>query len=192
MPCDPRCYERSGYRLRDFQGRAAWRRSRSFSKKKNCYPPHLMKMLRHATLRRKSGEPAGPEHSHIYLALPFVDDTLCRRVEGIIRLSHLNVQVTSTAGPNLRQKLVRSGHLPVPCPGGGRQCNCCETGLRRKCHTKNVICRLDCNLCSKDESFYIGETRRSVRLSYNQHIRDAKNRKTPHLAPIRQNMLMCS
>ena len=38
--------------------------------------------------------------------------------------------------------------------------------------------RMDCKLCAKDESFYVGETRRSVRLRYNEHIRDAKNHKT--------------
>ena len=35
---------------------------------------------------------------------------------------------------------------------------------------------MDCDLCAKDESFYVGETRRSVRLRYNEHIRDAKNK----------------
>ena len=149
---------------------------------KNGYPPYLIKKLREDTQRGKLGGPARPEGSSesspIYLALPFVDDTLCRRVEGIIRASHLNVRVAWRAGPNLRQKLVRSAHLPVPCPGGGRQCNCCEAGLRGKCHAKNVIYRMDCSICRKDESFYIGETRRSVRLRYNEHIRDAKNRRT--------------
>ena len=37
---------------------------------------------------------------------------------------------------------------------------------------------MDCKLCDKDQSFYVGETRRSVRLRYNEHIRDAKNIKT--------------
>ena len=37
---------------------------------------------------------------------------------------------------------------------------------------------MDCKLCPTDESFYIGETRRSVRLRYNEHMRDAKNKKT--------------
>ena len=36
---------------------------------------------------------------------------------------------------------------------------------------------MDCRLCMIDESFYVGETRRSVRLRYNEHIRDAKNKK---------------
>ena len=36
---------------------------------------------------------------------------------------------------------------------------------------------MDCKLCDENASFYIGETRRSVRLRYNEHIRDARNRK---------------
>ena len=71
---------------------------------------------------------------------------------------------------------MRSAYVPVPCPGAGKRCNCCEAGLRGKCHTKNVVYRMDCDLCAKDESFYVGETRRSVRLRYNEHIRDAKNK----------------
>ena len=151
---------------------------------KNGYPRHLVQKLEAETLRRGSGgpsqsdRPARSEQSPVYLALPFVDDTLCRRVEGIVRTSHLNVRVAWKGGPNLRRKLVRSAFLPIPCPGGGRHCNCCEAGLRGECRSKNVVYRMDCKLCRMDESFYIGETRRSVRLRYNEHIRDAKNNKT--------------
>ena len=80
-------------------------------------------------------------------------------------------------GHSLKSKLVRSAYLPVPCPGAGKHCNCCEAGLRGKCHTENVVYRMACTLCTKDESFYVGETRRSDRLRYNEHIRDAKKRK---------------
>ena len=88
------------------------------------------------------------------------------------------MRVAWKGGPKMRRKLVRSAFRPVPCPGGGRRCNGCEAGLRGKCHTKNVIYRIDCTLCANGESFYIGETRRSVRLRFNEHIRDAKNNKT--------------
>ena len=77
----------------------------------------------------------------------------------------------------MKKKLVRSAYLPPPCPGAGRRCNGCEAGLKGKCHQKNVIYRMDCKLCDENASFYIGETRRSVRLRYNEHIRDARNRK---------------
>ena len=148
---------------------------------KNGYPPRLVQRLKNETLRRRQNSTVikrGP--SPIYLALPFIDDVLCRKVEGIIKSSRLNVRIAWKGGPNLRQKLVRSAYLPPPCPGGGRLCNCCEAGLRGRCQTKNVVYRMDCMLCQKDESFYIGETRRSVRLRYNEHLRDAKTKTLTH------------
>ena len=145
---------------------------------KNGYPPHLVQRLKNETLRRKNNDTyTKNEPPPVNLALPFIDDALCHKIEGIIKASRLNVRVAWRGGPNLKQKLVRSAHLPTPCPGGGRTCNCCEAGLRGRCHTKNVVYRMDCKLCQKDESFYIGETRRSVRLRYNEHIRDAKNKR---------------
>ena len=148
----------------------------------NGYPPHLINKLKQETLRRKlSGRPNPSTKSGnsatTFITLPFVDDDLCRRTEGIIKASNLNVRIAWKGGPSLKSRLVKSAHLPVPCPGAGKRCNCCEAGLMGKCHTKNVIYRMDCKLCANEESFYIGETRRSVRLRYNEHIRDAKNNK---------------
>ena len=149
----------------------------------NGYPPHLVARIKNEVLRGRSGRnpnaPAPvPAPSPVFIALPFVDDDLCRKAEGIIKASGLNARVAWKGGPNLRRKLVRSAFRPVPCPAAGKRCHCCEAGLKGRCHTKNVIYRMDCRLCASDESFYVGETRRSVRLRYNEHIRDAKNNKT--------------
>ena len=147
---------------------------------KNGYPSHLVARLKNEVLRRNTGGRREPDRSGpapVYLTLPFVDDDLCRKTEGIVRGSQLNLRIAWKGGPSLKSKLVRSAYLPVPCPGAGRHCNCCEAGLRGKCHTKKAVYRMDCTLCTKDESFYVGETRRSVRLKYNEHIRDAKNKK---------------
>ena len=147
---------------------------------KNGYPRHLVTRIRNEALRGRSGGRSSnlSKTVPVFIALPFVDDDLCRKTEGIIKTSGLDVRVAWKGGPNLRRKLVRSAFLPVSCPAGQRHCNCCEAGLRGQCHTKNVIYRMDCKLCGGGESFYVGETRRSVRLRYNEHIRDAKNKKT--------------
>ena len=50
---------------------------------KNGYPPHLVKRLRAETLRGRTGGRPKADPSPVYLAPPFVDDALCRRVEGI-------------------------------------------------------------------------------------------------------------
>lgn len=152
---------------------------------KNGYPPSMLKKVKREVLHRDLSRRGSSSHSRpgsvsapappVYVTLPFIDDSLCRQVEGIFKASRLNIRVAWKGGTSLRQKLVRSAFLPVPCPAGGRQCNCCEAGLRGKCHTKNVVYRLDCKACPKDVSFYVGETRRAVRLRYNEHLRDAKN-----------------
>ena len=122
---------------------------------KNGYPSHLVARLKNEVLRRNTGGRREPDRSGpapVYLTLPFVGDDLCRRTEGIVRGSQLNLRTAWKGGPSLKSKLVRSAYLPVPCPGAGRHCNCCEEGLRGKCHTKNVVYRMDCTLCTKDES----------------------------------------
>ena len=115
------------------------------------YPPHLVKKVQGETLRvcRDKGSTNGKADSKpVYIALPFVDDELCRKTEGIVKSSRLNVRVAWKGGPNLRRKLVRSAFRPLPCPGGGKHCHCCEAWLDGKCHTqkKNVVYRMDCTV----------------------------------------------
>ena len=50
--------------------------------------------------------------------------------------------------------------------------------LRGRCYIKNVVYHIDCKLSPLEELYYIEETRHSVRRSYNEHIRNAKNNKT--------------
>ena len=138
----------------------------------------MLNRLKNEAVRRATAKPGSTNRerpSPIHLTLPFIDDDLCRRTEAIIKNSRLNFRVAWKGGPNLKKRLVRSAYLPPPCPGAGRHCNCCQAGLSGKCHLKNVIYRIDCSLCEKDQTFYVGETRRAVRLRYNEHLRDAKN-----------------
>ena len=150
----------------------------------NGYPNHLIKRVRSEVIgpHRRSGTRASRHDtqrgtSPVPLVLPFIDDSLCHTVKGIVKSSRVAFRVAWRGGPNLKSKLVRSARLPVKCPGGGRVCNACNAGLKGSCHTKNVIYRVDCLRCGEGESFYVGETRRSVRLRYNEHLRDAKNKR---------------
>ena len=68
---------------------------------------------------------------------------------------------------------MRSALKPPSCPGGAR-CNACAAGLQGRCHSSGVVYQLTCALCKKT---YIGETGRMVRLRYNEHLRDAKNKR---------------
>ena len=112
------------------------------------------------------------------LVLPFVDDRLCNIVQGIIKSSDIAFQVTWKGGETVGQKLVKSALSPPPCPGGGKRCNACCAGLAGKCHSKNTIYRIDCSICPAGQSFYIGESRRSIRKRFNEHLGDARNKRT--------------
>ena len=69
-----------------------------------------------------------------------------------------------------------------------------KRGYKASSTQKNFIYRMDCKLRAKDESFYVGETRHSVRLRHNEHIRDAKknSKHTLFSAFIRPNARVCS
>ena len=53
-------------------------------------------------------------------------------------------------------------------------CHACEAGVEGKCTTKNVVYKIECKLCQDID--YIGETKRPVRLRFNEHLRDSKNK----------------
>ena len=74
----------------------------------------------------------------VYMVIQFVDDDLCRKTEGIVRVSHLNLRIAWKGGPDIRNKLVKSAYLPAPCPGAGKRCDCCEAGIRGSCHVKKM------------------------------------------------------
>ena len=146
----------------------------------NGYPRNLVKRVRSEVTRPRSRAPLrvpGRGTSPVPLVLPFVDDALCHTVQGIVKHSNVAFRVAWRGGPNIKSKLVRSAHHPVPCPGGARKCNACTAGLKGSCHVKNVIYRIDCLVCEEGESFYVGETRRAIRLRFNEHVRDAKHKR---------------
>ena len=113
-----------------------------------------------------------------YMRLPYVNDTICRRVNGIIRGSKLNVRVAWLSGPTLKNKLIKSALEPPPCRVKTR-CHTCPNGLSGRCHTKNVVYKISCKKCSHDKKpyFYIGETSRPIRERFKEHLSDARLRK---------------
>ena len=120
-------------------------------------------------------------HDTTYISLPYIDDTLARRVDGALKSSGLKARVAWSSGKTVAKHVIRSALDPPPCPAGNKKCNTCEAGLSGRCHTKNVVYKIVCNLCDEPPSFYIGETKRRVRERFNEHLRDAKNKtsKTP-------------
>ena len=111
-----------------------------------------------------------------YISLPYVDDTLARRVDGAVRSSGLKARVAWVSGKTVAKHLTKSALDSPPCPAGAKRCNTCEAGLAGRCHTKNAVYKIICNLCVEKPAVYIGESKRRVRDRFNEHLRNAKNR----------------
>lgn len=147
----------------------------------NGYPVRVLRRLL-AEVRRKgaSGKARGVSQKADkdgYLCLPYIDEELLCKIQSKVKKSGLNIRIAWKNPHKLRNKLVRSSLSKPKCPGGQR-CNTCASGFSGDCTQKNVVYRLICKLCRKGRQgdvHYIGETKRPVRLRFNEHIRDAHN-----------------
>ena len=113
------------------------------------------------------------------MRLPYVNETIARRVNGILRKSSgATMKVAWTSGPTVGDKLITSALSSPPCPAGARHCHTCDNGLKGKCTNKNVIYKISCKLCGTSAPhFYIGESVRPIRYRFNEHLSDARLRK---------------
>ena len=156
----------------------------------NGYPNKLIQKTKHKVLFHDSTrttkircEPNKKARNNetTYISLPYIDDTLARRVDGAVRSSGLNARVAWVSGKTLARQVTRSALESPPCPAASKWCNTCEAGLAGRCHIKNAVYKITCNLCTGNPATYIGESKRRVRDRFNEHIRDAKNqtRNTP-------------
>ena len=112
-----------------------------------------------------------------YLTLPYIDEGGCAKVNTIVKKSKLNLRVAWRSNNTVKNYLVRSAFSQPQCPSGARVCNACESGLRGKCLTSGVVYRIKCRICEDrgTDVAYIGETKRPVRLRFNEHVLNAKN-----------------
>ena len=152
----------------------------------NGYPNRLIQRTKHhilynsnSNVNQKQNHTKGGSTDTTYISLPYIDDTLARRVDGAIRFSGLKARVAWVSGKTLAKHLISSALDSAPCPAGAKRCNTCEAGLTGQCHTKNAVYKIICNLCAEKPAIYIGESKRRVRDRFNEHLRDAKNR-TPN------------
>lgn len=147
----------------------------------NGYPKHVIDKTFQANIRptrRDQNKERRDVGQVTYMRLPYVNETVCRRVKGVIRASKLNLRVAWLSGPTLKNRLVRSALEPPPCRGKTR-CHTCPNGLNGKCHTKNVVYKISCKKChtNKTPFCYIGETSRPIRERFKEHLSDARLRK---------------
>ena len=118
-------------------------------------------------------------NNQIYMRLPYIDETIVRRVNGILRGSKAPIKPVWINDNSLQKRLISSALTNPPCPSGNKQCHTCSNGLQNKCNTKNVVYKITCTLCERNnrQETYIGECTRPVRYRYNEHLSNARLRK---------------
>ena len=151
----------------------------------NGYPKSIVertiknnKYNMHATRHQLRNVTKNPTTT-IYMRLPYINETIVRRVNGIIRGAKAPVKPVWMSKDSIQNRLISSALVSPPCPSGKKKCHACMNGLRGKCNTKNVIYQITCNLCEAKQlnEFYVGECTRPVRYRYNEHLSDARLRK---------------
>ena len=157
--------------------------------KKNGYPQRLLHQLQQEsqrpqrTRRSQQGDHQQQQQRHQdreldgYMTLPYIDETLCAKINTISKKSGLKLRVAWQSENTLKRNLVSSAFSKPACPSGSRFCNACNAGLQGECLTAGVVYQLNCNLCAAKGSdvSYVGETKRPIRLRLNEHILAAKN-----------------
>ena len=148
----------------------------------NGYPTKLIKKTKFHVKTRKhrptnqiQNQTKNTSDDDTYISLPYIDETLTRKIESVVKSSKLPVRIAWQSGQTLADKLTSSALEKPPCPAGNKKCHCCLSGLEGRCHSKNAVYMITCNLCPRKDS-YVGESKRSVRLRFNEHLRDAKNK----------------
>ena len=144
----------------------------------NGYPLRIIKraIFKVKHTEKLNNKPDSDRHKQntTFISLPFIDDDLSRRINVKVRSSGLPIKIAWQRGQTTASILVRSALNPPKCPSGNKTCNACASGIEGQCTTKNVVYEIKCKLCQ--DSTYIGETKRLVRLRFNEHLRDAKNK----------------
>ena len=156
----------------------------------NGYPSRVVKRsifkVKHMEKQYNPNKNPAKQDNLTYISLPYIDDDLSRKINGKIRSSGLPIKIAWQKGQSVSNILIRSALNPPTCPSGNKTCFTCESGLKGFCTQRNVVYEIKCMLC---QDTYIGETKRQVRLRFNEHLRDAKNRTRD--TPFGEHMRAC-
>ena len=163
----------------------------------NGYPPQwLNEVARQAAQqhnnRHSKRTAKRPLKDRIYVTLPFIDDTLTRSVDAVLRSINPILTASWKNSNTIQKRLVHSALEPPQCRAGKRSCRTCDSGLTGRCTTKNVVYQIKCIICAElggPPQIYIGETKRCIRYRFDEHFRDGVN----HIpqTPFGDHMLQC-
>ena len=150
--------------------------------RRNDYPLSVINQTIRSCTRSHYTRPKPTENitSHFYMKLPYVDEVLTKRVTAAIRSSKAPIKVSWTNNNTLKKHLVTSALTPPPCPSGHKRCHTCTNGLEGRCTTRMSIYKLTCLACEREgtTATYIGQSRRPIRARFNEHLGDARLRKS--------------
>ena len=145
----------------------------------NGHPRHIISRLLEEARRgrRQTTAHKNDVQSDGFLCLPYIDEQLLCKIKSKVKKSGLDVKIAWQNKEKLKNLLVRSSLCKPKCPGGPR-CHTCKTGFMGDCTVKNVVYEIRCDICKEmnKEGIYIGETKRPLRLRFNEHVRDMLNK----------------
>ena len=121
----------------------------------NGYPAKMIRKTKFLVKSRNHRKPSetrkqsDPFSDSTFISLPFIDDHLSGKIESLVKNSKLPVRVAWQSGQTLSEKLTTSALEKPPCPAGNKKCHCCMSGLEGRCHSKNAVYMITCNLCAQ-------------------------------------------
>ena len=107
---------------------------------KYCYNRRRRRRI-NSNVKSRNSKNANKNTSQIYMRLPYINETIVRRVNGILRSSKAPIKPVWINKNSLQKRLVSSALIQPPCPSGNKKCHTCEHGWRMpygrcgRCHT---------------------------------------------------------
>lgn len=116
------------------------------------------------------------------LKLPFVNDSLVRKVNSLIKKYKLNVNLVSVGNKKLRHSLKPKRPIQKH-----KNCNICNhLPEQHNCEKAGVIYQFTCKFCY---SMYIGKTCRPFHVRYKEHSNSIKNNNS--LSALSEHVAVC-
>lgn len=140
----------------------------------NGYPSSV---IRRATRSLQSNSVSRPERADtekVFISLPFMNDNAVREIRRTIQKCNLTDHVCVSFKSNTLSSLLNK-KKQSSC-----ECNFCRINTGKgNCFSKNVVYMIKCLLC---ESFYIGETSRTMRSRLREHLGVSTSNVFEHLS----------
>jgi len=142
----------------------------------NGYPQRiLINALRCVKRKTNRQQSVNTERKKNYLVLPFLSERQVFNIKRALFRTGLNDFLTVSFKSNSLSSILKPKHFNCVY----NKCAFCSSSSGRLCLTKHCVYFIQCNLCS---SFYIGETKRTMRTRLSEHVNSNSSLVFQHLA----------